>query len=116
MCITADFPADNYTVKSGRRRESGRADGCAADRYLRCGAFPCAGEKDEIKGIFDNYEDVRENRPKNQHHIKGIVCDVKNCVHHDGDNYCTADRIAVGPSFATSCADTVCASFKPKAL
>ena len=39
-------------------------------------------------GIFDNNEDVRENRPKNQHHIKGIVCDVKNCVHHDGDNYC----------------------------
>ena len=26
----------------------------------------------------------------------------------------TAGKIAVGPSFATSCADTVCASFKPK--
>ena len=44
--------------------------------------------------------------------IKGVVCDVRNCSYHDGDNYCTADKIAVGPSFATSCTDTVCASFK----
>ncbi len=65
-------------------------------------------------GLFDHYEDVRENRPKPPHHIKGIVCDVHNCSYHDGDNYCTADKIAVGPSFATSCADTVCATFKPK--
>jgi hypothetical protein len=47
-------------------------------------------------------------------HIKGISCDVKNCVHHDGETYCTAGCIAVGPSHATSSADTVCATFKQK--
>ena len=47
-------------------------------------------------------------------HIKGITCDVRNCVHHDGDNYCTAAKISIGPSYATSCTDTVCASFKQK--
>lgn len=76
----------------------------------------CTNEMGITMGIFDNYEDVRETRSKSSHHIKGIVCDVKNCAYHDGDNYCTADKIAVGPSFATSSADTVCASFKPKAL
>ena len=47
-------------------------------------------------------------------HIQGIKCDVKNCVYHDCDTYCTAGQIAVGPSFATSSTDTVCATFKPK--
>ena len=47
-------------------------------------------------------------------HIKGISCDVKNCQYHQGDCYCTAEKIAVGPSFATSSTDTVCATFKPK--
>lgn len=65
-------------------------------------------------GLFDNYDDVRDNKPRPPHHIKGVVCDVRNCSYHDGDNYCTADKIAVGPSFATSCTDTVCASFKLK--
>ena len=65
-------------------------------------------------GIFDNYDDVRESKGRHAHHIKGVVCDVRNCTYHDGDNYCTADKIAVGPSFATSCTDTVCASFKLK--
>ena len=44
----------------------------------------------------------------------GINCDVKNCHYHQGDCYCTADRIAVGPSFATSSTDTGCATVKPK--
>ncbi len=47
-------------------------------------------------------------------HIKGISCDVRNCVHHDGDCYCAAEKIAIGPSYATSCSDTVCATFKQK--
>ncbi len=47
-------------------------------------------------------------------HIRGIRCDVKNCLYHDGDNYCTANRINIGPSFASSCTDTVCATFRPK--
>ena len=36
-----------------------------------------------------------EKKPLVGKHIKGITCDVKNCVYHDGDAYCTADRIAV---------------------
>lgn len=47
-------------------------------------------------------------------HNKGIGCDVKNCVYHDGDCYCCADKIAVGPSYASCCTDTVCATFKQK--
>ena len=46
--------------------------------------------------------------------IKGIVCDVKNCVYHDKENCCCAGQIAVGPSHAESSSDTVCATFKPK--
>ncbi len=65
-------------------------------------------------GIFDMHGDAREGKGKNQHHIKGVICDVHNCAYHDGDNYCTASKIAVGPSFATSCADTVCATFKQR--
>ena len=45
-------------------------------------------------------------------HIKGICCNVKNCVHHDCDTYCTAEQI--GPSSATSSAETVCATFKER--
>ena len=47
-------------------------------------------------------------------HIKGINCDVKNCVYHDCETYCTAQQIAVGPSSATSSADTACATFKER--
>lgn len=46
--------------------------------------------------------------------IKGIVCDVKNCKYHDKENSCTAGEIAVGPSYALSSSETVCATFKPK--
>ena len=49
-------------------------------------------------------------------HIKGVVCDVKNCVHHDSHNCCTADAINVGPTYAQSGSETVCATFKPKDL
>ena len=48
------------------------------------------------------------------HINEGISCDVKNCQYHQGDCCCTAEQIAVGPSFATSGTDTVCATFKPK--
>lgn len=47
-------------------------------------------------------------------HIKGICCNVKNCVHHDCDTYCTAEQIAVGPSSATTSSETVCATFKER--
>ena len=45
-------------------------------------------------------------------HIKDVKCDVKNCVYHDGDCYCTAGEIAIGPSFATTSTDTICSTFK----
>lgn len=48
------------------------------------------------------------------HVNKGISCDVKNCHYHQGDCYCTADKITVGPSFASSSTDTICATFKPE--
>ena len=50
----------------------------------------------------------------NKDHIQGIRCDVKNCMYHDCETYCTAKQIAVGPSHACSSADTVCATFKER--
>ena len=48
--------------------------------------------------------------------IKGITCDVRNCVYHDCENHCTAEKIAVGPSYAESSSETVCATFRPKEI
>lgn len=47
-------------------------------------------------------------------HIDGIVCDVKNCVHHTGECYCTAKQIVVGPSNAECSGATECATFQPR--
>ena len=44
--------------------------------------------------------------------IKGIVCSVKNCVYHDHGDHCTAKQISVGPGYAVSSTDTLCATFK----
>ena len=44
-------------------------------------------------------------------HIKGIKCDVKNCVYHDCDTHCTANMIAVGTMGKT---DAVCDTFKER--
>ena len=49
---------------------------------------------------------------KCEKHIKGINCSVKNCVYHDGESYCTAENIHVGPTHAEDSKDTVCATFK----
>ncbi len=54
-----------------------------------------------------------ENNAKGKH-IKGITCDVTNCVFHGKENCCHAECIAVGPSYAQSSSETVCATFKPK--
>ncbi|MBO4453137.1 MAG: DUF1540 domain-containing protein [Clostridia bacterium] len=51
---------------------------------------------------------------KTPKHLRGISCSVTNCAHHDGISYCTAEGISVGPSTATNCTQTVCASFRPK--
>ena len=47
-------------------------------------------------------------------HIKGIVCDVKNCAYHQGQGSCYAGCISVGPREADCSAHTNCATFKPK--
>ncbi len=47
--------------------------------------------------------------------IKGVSCDVKNCIHHEADDRCTAGEITVGPSYASTSHDTACATFQPKA-
>lgn len=46
--------------------------------------------------------------------IKGVVCDVQNCVYHAEQNRCHAGSIAVGPHSADCSANTNCATFKPK--
>lgn len=47
-------------------------------------------------------------------HINGITCDAKNCIYHEGDNYCTAIRITVGSIIAISSSETRCATFEPR--
>ncbi len=47
-------------------------------------------------------------------HIRGITCDVKNCAYHDGDNFCTAERVTIGSVIATSREATRCATFEPR--
>jgi len=48
-------------------------------------------------------------------HIKGILCDVKNCAYHNGKSECCAGCISVGPSSAESSSGTACVTFKPRA-
>ncbi len=64
----------------------------------------------------NEYFNVSEQTGSLPRHIKGVVCDVKNCVYHDGDSFCTANRIKVGPGYATHSAETACATFKEKTL
>ena len=47
-------------------------------------------------------------------HIDGISCDAKNCVYHDGDNYCTAKRVSIGSVVATCSGETRCATFEAR--
>ena len=61
-----------------------------------------------------NFETENQGCSINKEYIKGIRCDVKNCMYHDCDTHCTAKQIAVGPCNATSSADTVCATFKER--
>lgn len=47
-------------------------------------------------------------------HIRGITCDVKNCVYHDGDNFCCADRVTIGNTASVRSGETRCATFLPR--
>lgn len=44
--------------------------------------------------------------------IKGISCEVKNCVHHDVSNTCTAGHINVGTQSAKTTSETTCQTFE----
>ncbi len=46
-------------------------------------------------------------------YLNGVRCEVKNCHYHDHNHFCTAPEIKVGPQFANTSADTICATFKP---
>lgn len=35
-------------------------------------------------------------------HIHGVKCEVTNCVYNDKKEYCTANEIKVGPSYASA--------------
>ena len=61
-----------------------------------------------------NQNNTTSKKCGTKEHIKGICCNVKNCVHHDCDTHCTAEQIAVGPSSATTSSETVCATFKER--
>lgn len=44
--------------------------------------------------------------------INGISCEVKNCIHHDIANNCTAGHITVGSQSAKTNSETTCETFK----
>ena len=44
--------------------------------------------------------------------IKGISCEVKNCIYHDKSDCCNAGHIVVGEHHAEKCEDTVCKTFE----
>ena len=45
--------------------------------------------------------------------IEGIKCEVTNCVYHAKEHRCDAGKIEVGPGYAHSSDDTICATFTP---
>ena len=46
--------------------------------------------------------------------LKGINCDVHNCVYNAEGCTCHASKISVGPSYANTSAETICATFKAR--
>ena len=46
--------------------------------------------------------------------LKGVSCDVTSCAYHDGDSYCTAPKITVGPTSALRATETACATYRRK--
>lgn len=50
----------------------------------------------------------------NHEQIKGVKCDVENCVYHSPNCECCAGSIEVGPSHASSSLETICVTFKPQ--
>ncbi len=48
--------------------------------------------------------------------LRGVYCDVKSCAYHDGESYCTASRITVGPTNALRATETACATYRRRKL
>jgi len=46
--------------------------------------------------------------------LRGVSCDVMSCAYHDGESFCTARRITVGPTNALHATETACATYKRK--
>ena len=46
--------------------------------------------------------------------LRGVSCDVTSCAYHDGDSYCTAPKITVGPTSALRATETACATYRRK--
>ena len=61
------------------------------------------------------YEAQQRELEKNAS-TRPIVCGVMNCRWHDGISRCKAPSVQVGPGYASSSVDTVCATFEPKTI
>ena len=46
------------------------------------------------------------------HECNRVKCNVSNCEFHDKAGLCCAKEIEVGPHYANSSNDTICATFK----
>jgi hypothetical protein len=68
---------------------------------------------DIVNKIGENMNKITNKVPTKEH-ISGIYCEVTNCSFHDPSCKCSANQIKVGPTFASSNADTVCSTFKSK--
>ena len=44
----------------------------------------------------------------------GVACTVRNCVHHTGENSCSAPVVTVGEEKAVTEAETCCATFRSR--
>ena len=62
--------------------------------------------------INENRNSTTNGCNTGKEHIKGIKCDVRNCVYHDCDTHCTANQIAVGCTNGTNGAE--CDTFKER--
>ena len=78
--------------------------------YAEDGKRLCRKEKNMNEKKYET-----ECKCDNTKALKGVSCDVKNCVYHSGMCECHAGCISVGPSEAKSSSGTSCATFKPKA-
>lgn len=51
------------------------------------------------------------NNINNPNELTPVKCQVDNCVYNN-NKCCCASKIEVGPTFAATCNDTICKTFK----